>query len=69
MGRDPASIGRSLLLMPNNGVDPWGDPDALRAFAEHLHAMKFDELVLGFPSPDRRVAFERTSLDVLPQLR
>ena len=69
VGRDPASIGRSLLLMPNNGVDPWGDPDALRAFAEHLHAMKFDELVLGFPSPDRRVAFERTSLDVLPQLR
>ena len=69
VGRDPASIGRSLLLMPNNGVDPWGDPGALRAFVENLREMRFDELVFGLPSPDRRSAFEHTSLEVLPQLR
>lgn len=69
VGRDPSSIGRSLLVMPHTGVDPWGEPDALSAFAERLHSMHFDELVFGFPSPDRRAAFERISLDVLPQLR
>jgi alkanesulfonate monooxygenase SsuD/methylene tetrahydromethanopterin reductase-like flavin-dependent oxidoreductase (luciferase family) len=69
VGRDPASIGRSLLLLTNNGVDPWGDPDALRAFVAHLHDMNFDELVLGMPSAGRRAEFERVSLDVVPQLR
>lgn len=69
VGRDPASIGRSLLLMPNNGVDPWGDPDVLRSFIVELQAMQFDELVFGFPAANRRAAFERTSLDVLPALR
>ncbi len=69
VGRDPASIGRSLLLMVNHGVDPWGDPDALRAFVEQLHAMNFDELVFHLPSRGQRGGVERTSLEVLPQLR
>jgi alkanesulfonate monooxygenase SsuD/methylene tetrahydromethanopterin reductase-like flavin-dependent oxidoreductase (luciferase family) len=69
VGRDPASIGRSLLLMPNNGVDAWSDPDALCALVEHLHAMGFEELVLGFRPADQRAGFERVSLDVLPTLR
>ena len=69
VGRDPASIGRSLLWMVNHGVDPWGDPDTLRAFVEQLHAMNFDELVFHLPSRGQRAGFDRTSLEVLPQLR
>lgn len=69
VGRDPASIGRSLLLMPNNGVDPWGDPGALCTLVEQLRAMNFDELVFHLPFPYDRAAFERTSLEVLPPLR
>jgi alkanesulfonate monooxygenase SsuD/methylene tetrahydromethanopterin reductase-like flavin-dependent oxidoreductase (luciferase family) len=69
VGRDPASIGRSLLLMPNNGVDAWGDPDGLCALVEQLDAMEFEELVLGFRPADQRVEFERVSLEVLPSLR
>ncbi len=69
VGRDPSSIGRSLLMMPNNGIDPWGDRGVLSAFVESLRAMHFDEVVFGFPASERRGAFERTSLDVLPGLR
>jgi alkanesulfonate monooxygenase SsuD/methylene tetrahydromethanopterin reductase-like flavin-dependent oxidoreductase (luciferase family) len=68
VGRDPATIGRSLLL-PISAVDPWGDPGPLRRLVDELRAMNFDEVVFYWPPANRRADFERTSLDLIPQLR
>jgi alkanesulfonate monooxygenase SsuD/methylene tetrahydromethanopterin reductase-like flavin-dependent oxidoreductase (luciferase family) len=68
IGRDPATIGRSLLV-PDSAVDPWGDPGRLSQLVDELRAMSFDEIVFYWPQPNRRAEFERTSVDLLPQLR
>jgi alkanesulfonate monooxygenase SsuD/methylene tetrahydromethanopterin reductase-like flavin-dependent oxidoreductase (luciferase family) len=68
VGRDPSTIGRSLLL-PNSAVDPWGAPGPLRRLIDALREMNFDEVVFYWPPADRRPEFERTSLELLPKLR
>ena len=67
-GRDPASIGRSLLVY-SDSADPWSDRGALVRVVEELRSMGFDEVVFYWPAADRRADFERASLEVLPQLR
>ena len=66
--RDPSTIGRSLLL-PSSAVDPWGSPGPLITLVEELRELNFDEVVFYWPGPGREDDFERTSLEVLPQLR
>lgn len=66
IGRDPASIGRSLLAI---AIDPWRDHDALARLVDEMSQIKIDELVFIFPHPARRAEFERTSLARIPQFR
>jgi len=50
-------------------VDPWDNPDLLLRLVDELRTIHFDELAFYMPLPHQRAQFERTSLDVLPQLR
>ena len=66
IGRDPASVGRSLLAI---AIDPWRDHDALTKLVDEMSQIQIDELVFVFPGPTRRAEFEHTSLERIPQLR
>ncbi len=66
IGRDPSSIGRSLLAL---AIDPWRDPDALARLVDEMSRIQVDELVFILPRPARRAEFERTSLQRMPHLR
>ena len=66
IGRDPASIGRSVLAI---AIDPWRDHDALAKLVDEMSQIQIDELVFVFPGSARRTEFEHTSLEIIPQLR
>ncbi len=68
IGRDPSTIGRSLLVNPS-AVDPWGPPGPLTGLLDELREMNFGEVVFYWPPTEQRAAFERTSLEVLPSFR
>jgi alkanesulfonate monooxygenase SsuD/methylene tetrahydromethanopterin reductase-like flavin-dependent oxidoreductase (luciferase family) len=67
-GRDPASLGRSVLLFQS--FDPWTGPGRLSMLTERLVATGYDEIVVFWPWDDRRLAvFERDVAPGLDRLR
>lgn len=63
LGRDPATLTRSLLAVPP--VAPWRSVDAFPRLVDRARELGFDELVVFAPRPDEVKMFERVCPAVL----
>lgn len=68
LGRDPATLRRSLLLF--DALDPWSSPDLLARHVERFMAVGIQEFVVFWPDAGKqRDVFEKVVTDTLPALR
>ena len=67
VGRDPATLRRSVLLI--HACDAWGSGDALRRNAERFFEIGMRDFIVFWPGDDRRADIERAANDVIPRLR
>ncbi|HET8524083.1 MAG TPA: LLM class flavin-dependent oxidoreductase, partial [Thermomicrobiales bacterium] len=70
IGRDPASIERSLYgwstLLP---ADPWASVEAFHEVIGQYRAAGIQEFLIDAPRDDQRATFERIAHEVIPSLR
>ena len=67
LGRDPASLQRSLLAYPPH--DPWASDRAFEELVSTYDRLGFDEVIVYAPLPHQQAAFERITTTLLPALR
>ncbi len=68
LGRDPATIRRSLLVY-HRFVDPWASTTQVERLVEAFAPLGFTEYVFNWPRPEQEPVFEQAALEVLPALR
>jgi F420-dependent oxidoreductase-like protein len=70
LGRDPASIVRSLYgwaaRLPS---DPWASVEAFRDMVGHYSEAGVNEFLIDQPRPEQRAVLERVAAEVLPSSR
>ncbi len=71
IGRDPASITRSMFYGVNQSVeeDPWASTDAFEEYIGRYQAAGMQEFILQPPKSGQFEIVERVASDILPQLR
>lgn len=70
IGRDPASIRRSLYYwVPRLEDDPWSSPDAFQEVVGRYREAGIDEFILDHPADQQLGVLEKVAADVLPALR
>jgi alkanesulfonate monooxygenase SsuD/methylene tetrahydromethanopterin reductase-like flavin-dependent oxidoreductase (luciferase family) len=68
IGRDPATIGRSLLLYPRF-VDPWAHERAAEAVISRFVDLGFTEFIFYWPSDEQLDVFDTFVSTVMPKLQ
>jgi alkanesulfonate monooxygenase SsuD/methylene tetrahydromethanopterin reductase-like flavin-dependent oxidoreductase (luciferase family) len=68
LGRDPATIRRSLLVY-QRFVDPWASSAQVERLVEAFAPLGLTEYVFYWPRPEQEAVFEKAVLEVLPGLR
>jgi alkanesulfonate monooxygenase SsuD/methylene tetrahydromethanopterin reductase-like flavin-dependent oxidoreductase (luciferase family) len=68
LGRDPATIWRSLLVY-HRFVDVWASTTQVQRLVEAFAPLGFTEYVFYWPRPEQQAVFEQVALEVLPALR
>lgn len=63
LGRDPATVLRSLLVFPT--LRPWREPGALERIVERYVPLGFGEFIVYAPWPGERRMFERSMARLL----
>ena len=74
IGRDPASIRRSLyiwtaMLVEHGHPDPWSSVDAFDDVVGRYGEVGIEEFILDQPAPAQLAAAEKIAADALPRLR
>lgn len=70
LGRDPASVRRSLYYwVPRSEDDPWQSPEAFLDVVGRFRDAGINEFILDHPRDEQLDVCERVAADVLPGLR
>ncbi|UCE09877.1 MAG: LLM class flavin-dependent oxidoreductase [Candidatus Thorarchaeota archaeon] len=71
MGRDPATIGRALLIFGAEGNTAFASEGHFTKIVERYTALGIDELIFFYPffAPDQIPSFERIASETIPSLR
>lgn len=68
IGRDPATVRRSLLVYPRF-VDAWADEATAQTLVEQFHEVGFTEFIFFWPAEHQIPVFEHFVEKVMPRLR
>jgi alkanesulfonate monooxygenase SsuD/methylene tetrahydromethanopterin reductase-like flavin-dependent oxidoreductase (luciferase family) len=69
IGRDPASLRRSLYYSIAREADPWASVDAFQDVVGRYREVGIEEFILDHPKDEQLGTLEKVAAEVLPKLR
>ncbi|MHA2214054.1 MAG: LLM class flavin-dependent oxidoreductase [Candidatus Thorarchaeota archaeon] len=71
LGRDPATIGRALLIFGAEASTAFASEEHFKEIVERYTSLGIDELIFFYPffAPDQIPSFERIARETIPSLR